>query len=167
MIRRLEDFLQGYDQLSQGTQKLLDALTDEQLKRPVAEGHRTLGGVAWHIVTSTAEMMNRAGIGLTSVDAHAMPPASAKEMADGYRRVSAELKEALRTGWTDETLQVVDDMYGQRWPRGLTLAALQTHEVHHRGQMTVLLRQAGVRVPGLFGPSKEEWAQLGMEAPPY
>jgi uncharacterized damage-inducible protein DinB len=167
MIRRLEDFLQSYDQLSQGTEKLLDALTDEELQRPVAEGHRTLGGLAWHIVTSTAEMMNRTGIGLTSVDADAMPPASAKEMADAYRRVSAELREALRTQWTDETLQLVDDMYGQRWPRGLTVAVLQTHEVHHRGQMTVLMRQAGIRVPGLFGPSKEEWAQLGMQAPPY
>ncbi len=31
--------------------------------------------------------------------------------------------------------------------------------------MTVLMRQAGLTVPGIYGPSKEEWANLGMEAP--
>jgi uncharacterized damage-inducible protein DinB len=28
--------------------------------------------------------------------------------------------------------------------------------------MTVLMRQAGLPVPGLYGPSKEEWAAMGM-----
>ena len=32
------------------------------------------------------------------------------------------------------------------------------------GQMTVLLRQAGSSVPGVMGPAKEEWTQMGMEA---
>lgn len=31
--------------------------------------------------------------------------------------------------------------------------------------MTVLMRQAGLTVPGIYGLSKEEWANLGMEAP--
>jgi uncharacterized damage-inducible protein DinB len=39
------------------------------------------------------------------------------------------------------------------------------HQAHHRGQMTVLMRQAGLPVPGIYGPSKEEWANFGMEAP--
>jgi uncharacterized damage-inducible protein DinB len=39
------------------------------------------------------------------------------------------------------------------------------HIVHHRGQMTVLMRQAGVQVPGIYGPAREEWSQMGMEAP--
>lgn len=31
--------------------------------------------------------------------------------------------------------------------------------------MTVLMRQAGLVVPGIYGPSKEEWANFGMESP--
>ena len=31
--------------------------------------------------------------------------------------------------------------------------------------MTVLMRQAGLTVPGVYGPAKEEWAVAGMEAP--
>jgi uncharacterized damage-inducible protein DinB len=37
-----------------------------------------------------------------------------------------------------------------------------SHEIHHRGQMTVLMRQAGLKVPGVYGPSREEWTAYGM-----
>lgn len=39
------------------------------------------------------------------------------------------------------------------------------HQIHHRGQMTILMRQAGLTVPGIYGPAKEEWAVIGREAP--
>jgi hypothetical protein len=29
--------------------------------------------------------------------------------------------------------------------------------------MTVLMRQAGLKVPGVYGPSREEWSQFGMQ----
>jgi uncharacterized damage-inducible protein DinB len=53
-------------------------------------------------------------------------------------------------------------MYGEQWTRGFVLQALVAHQTHHRGQMTVLMRQAGLPVPGMYGPSKEEWAAMGM-----
>lgn len=31
--------------------------------------------------------------------------------------------------------------------------------------MTILMRQAGISVPGIYGPSKEEWAQFEMAEP--
>lgn len=31
--------------------------------------------------------------------------------------------------------------------------------------MTVLMRQAGLPVPGIYGPAKEEWTTFGLEAP--
>jgi len=43
----------------------------------------------------------------------------------------------------------------------------QVHELHHRGQLTVLMRQAGLVVPGIFGPAQEEWTRYGMEPPAY
>jgi uncharacterized damage-inducible protein DinB len=56
-------------------------------------------------------------------------------------------------------------MYGEKWKRGVTLTVLVTHQAHHRGQMTVLMRQAGLRVTGVYGPAREEWAGMGMSAP--
>lgn len=166
MFRRIEDFLKSYAFESQGTQKMLDALTDASLGQRVADGHRTLGNAAWHIVTTVPEMMGQTGLHVTGPDQKAPTPASAKDIADAYRTVNESLAEQIKSQWTDETLDVVDDLYGEKWPRGITLACLINHEIHHRGQMTVLMRQAGLRVPGIYGPAKEDWATMGMEAPP-
>jgi hypothetical protein len=31
--------------------------------------------------------------------------------------------------------------------------------------MTVLMRQAGLKVPGIYGPAKEEWSIYGAPVP--
>lgn len=167
MFRQLDDFFRNYEFLVEGTGKVLDLIQDEHLEQAVAPGHRTLGQLAWHIVVSVPEMMNRTGLDMNCGDWEVPPPNAAREIAAAYREMAGKLVIALRENWTDASLQETDDMYGEPWPRGFTLQALVQHEIHHRGQMTVLMRQAGLPVPGLFGPAKEEWAQFGMEAPPY
>ncbi len=167
MFRQLNDFLAAYETLTEGTQKLLEKLENGHLDQVVIDGHRTLGQIEWHIVVTIPEMMNHTGLGLGSVDLDALPPASANEIAAGYRAVSSELLHAVKASWNDESLLETDDMYGETWPRGKTLAMLVHHEIHHRAQMTLLMRQAGLAVPGLFGPSKEEWSGYGMDLPAY
>jgi uncharacterized damage-inducible protein DinB len=90
--------------------------------------------------------------------------ASAAAIAAAYETASRSLLEQLEA-WDDATLDVEDDMYGQRWTRGFTLHALLEHQIHHRGQMTVLMRQAGLKVPGIYGPAREDWSGMGMEPP--
>ncbi|MFH1842340.1 MAG: DinB family protein, partial [bacterium] len=141
--------------MAESTAKVLGALTDENLAQPVADGHRTLGQLAWHIVVTVPEMMSRIGLQLSSVDHEAPPPDSAEAIRAAQITVTRELLDALKSGWNDGTLSETDDMYGQLWSRGMTLTAMVNHEAHHRGQMTVLLRQAGAVVPGVFGPAKE------------
>ncbi len=167
MFRKMEDFYDSYSSLTGGTTKIFNVLTDRNLDQAVGPGHRTLGQIAWHIVTTIPEMMNRTGLGLGSVDPNSMPPASAKAIADAYRTVTREMVSAVRAAWSDQSLLETDDMYGEPWRRGKSLSALIAHEVHHVGQMTVLLRQAGAKVPGVSGPSKEEWGEYGMQPPRY
>lgn len=150
---------------SASTLKLLRALTDASLKQAVSPMDRTLGRIAWHIVVTVPEMMNRTGLTVLGPPEDAAVPSAARVIADSYERAAASLLEQIRSHWTDATLQIVDDMYGQQWKRGFTLFALITHQIHHRGQMTVLMRQAGLTVPGLYGPAREEWSAFGMAAP--
>lgn len=166
MFRTMDDVFQGLTARSDATLKIFRALTDESLSASVADDHRTLGGMAWHIVTTLPEMMNQCGLGLSAVDHRSMPPSTAADIVAGYEAAVADLRTALE-GWTDADLTVTDELYGETWPRGLTLFILFSHEVHHLGQMTVLMRQAGLVVPGVYGPAKEEWAAYGMEQPPY
>ena len=81
-----------------------------------------------------------------------------------YETASDSLVKAL-SNWKDATLDETDNMYGETWRRGLTLQILLLHQTHHRGQMTVLMRQAGLPVVGMYGPTKEDWTKYGMPTP--
>ena len=165
MFRTVDDFAMNWKYESTSTQKLIDQLTDQSLSQAVSDGHRTLGRLAWHIIVTIPEMMQRTGLKLPSVDPSAPVPKSAAEFKKAYASVSQQLLEQVTSNWKDETLLVEDNMYGEQWKRGMTAMALIKHEVHHRGQMSVLMRQAGLKVPGIYGPSKEEWVNYGAPAP--
>lgn len=165
MYRKVSDFLASWEHQNQATQRVLGALTDNSLNHAVADGHRDIRRLSWHIVTSIVEMAGRTGLKITGAAEDAPPPESVAEIQDAYRMVAASLAEQVKSKWNDATLEQEDDMYGEMWRRGTTLLILQTHEVHHRGQMTVLMRQAGLAVPGVYGPAKEDWKNYGMEPP--
>jgi len=164
MFRRVADFLKAWDQESESTLKVLGTLTDGSLAQAVTSDDRTLGRLAWHLATTPREMMERTGLAVAGPAHDAPPPASAAPIVAGYEATAKAVRDGV-AAWTDATLEVEDEMYGQKWPRGLTLQALIVHQAHHRGQMTVLMRQAGLKVPGVYGPSREEWTAYGMQPP--
>jgi uncharacterized damage-inducible protein DinB len=164
MFRRVTDFRKAWDQETENTRKVLAALTDASLGQSVTREDRTLGRLAWHLVTTPGEMMERTGLRVAGA-AHDSPvPATATAIVSAYDVAAKSVADGV-AAWTDATLEAEDEMYGEKWPRGLTLQALIVHQAHHRGQITVLMRQAGLKVPGVYGPAREEWAAFGM-APP-
>jgi uncharacterized damage-inducible protein DinB len=165
MFRTIDDFNYVWSQEFESTQKILKHITDKSLSQAVEPGGRTLGMLAWHIIITIPEMMTRTGLTLTMPADQETPPGRARDLFDMYNKLAEELLVAVKTHWTDASLQIEDDMYGEKWKRGKTLDALVFHQVHHRAQMTVLMRQAGLRVPGMYGPSREQWAAMGMKAP--
>jgi uncharacterized damage-inducible protein DinB len=162
MFRRIADFEECWAADSESTLKVLRALTDASLGQSVTPGGRSLGRLAWHLTCALGEMPGRVGLKVDSPVYESDPPVSAAAIAAAYEKASRSLLEQIKT-WNDATLDVEDDMYGQRWARAFTLHALLEHQVHHRGQMTVLMRQAGLRVPGIYGPAREDWAAMGRE----
>lgn len=164
MYTSVQNFIDDYSNEAMGTQKLLDALTDASLGQEIAPGYRTLGFLAWHLVTSSGLLLPT-GLKFDVVSEKSEPPQSAAAIAQAYRKMSADIIEAVRTQWTDEKLKESIDMFGDKWTIGYTLGALIGHEIHHRGQITVLMRQAGLPVSGVYGPSKEEWVAMGAAAP--
>lgn len=165
MYRTIADFTKSWGNESTATQKILAALTDASLAQSVTSEHRTIGRLAWHLTGTPKEMMERTGLHVEGPADGAPVPASAKAIADEYDRTSAALLAAITKQWTDASLAEVDEMYGEKWARGETLMVLVVHQAHHRGQVTVLMRQAGLKVPGPVGPSKEDWSQWQMQPP--
>jgi uncharacterized damage-inducible protein DinB len=163
MIRHIDDFLNEWTNESKATERVLSALTDESLGF-TAPGVRAIGRLAWHIVETVTEMPAHAGLPIGEMPAEPTGPGAAAAFADAYRRSADRVVEVVRANWTDEMLTETVPMYGDEWPRGVVLAVLIKHEAHHRGQLTVLMRQAGLVVPGCYGPAREEWAAMGVPA---
>jgi uncharacterized damage-inducible protein DinB len=166
VIRSIDDFAAAWADDNEKTQKVLDALTDASLGQKVTPSGRSLGFIAWHIVTTITEMLPLAGVAMRGPDPKTPAPRSAREIADAYRAASSSVVPALKKAWKDAQLSEVIPMYGMQWPRAKVLEALLLHEAHHRGQATVLMRQAGLVVPGTYGPAREDWPKMGMAAQP-
>lgn len=164
MYHKLQDFFNDWVYESEATLKVLNNLTDESLSKNVGENIRTAGRLAWHITGAIAELGTRMGLTLDNIDQDSQFPSKAKEIVDSYKSVSDSLITEIKAKWNDETLLLEDVTAGpgETWSRSKTLGALVTHQIHHRGQLTVVMRLNGLKVPGNYGPSKEEWAEYGM-----
>ncbi|MFJ7735562.1 DinB family protein [Lysinibacillus sp. NPDC097287] len=165
MFQTLDHFLKSWEYEAGATQKLLNNLTDESLKQEITSQNWTLGRIAWHTVTAIHIITSNTNLTFEAPSKDFPVPTSAQFIADSYQQASNAFVQALKTQWTDFTMKECIEFIGQQMPNGSLLLFLIQHQTHHRGQMTVLMRQAGLTVPGIYGPSKEEWAQFGMEAP--
>lgn len=166
MYRKVDDFINDWAYESSSTQKIFESLTDESLSQKVTPDGRDLGFIAWHLAVTIPELMARTGLKVEGPEEHSQPPSSAAEIVAAYKKASDSLVTQLKANWNDSMLEEEDDMYGEPWKKGQSLTNLLNHQIHHRGQMTVLMRQAGLSFPGFYGPTKEEWAAMGMEPVP-
>ena len=162
MYRTIQDFLDDWKYENVATLKMFKNLTDASLNQKVTPDGRSLGFLAWHIVISLGEMGGKAGLNIIAPPEGAQVPTSASIILDAYAQAGASVASEIKEKWIDEMLKEEIEMYGQKWTRGTTLASLVRHQVHHRAQITVLMRQAGLKVPGVYGPAREEWSKIGM-----
>ncbi len=165
MYRSIADFLDTHASETAHTLGLFQAIPDTATGQLVDKGGRTLGRLAWHVTCALGEIAKNAQIGAIHPDddQHGeIPPM--KDVIATYERSAKALAGLVPTVWTDAMLGDEIEMYGMKWKRGGALLMLIVHQAHHRGQMTVLMRQAGLQVPGTLGPARQEWAQWGMPA---
>ncbi|MFD1066412.1 DinB family protein [Oceanobacillus locisalsi] len=156
MYRNLNDFLTEWTQSADSTKAVLNALEDDKLDQSIVEGHNSLGWLGWHLVNTPVFFMSLVGVDLESPYDPDNVPTKASDIVEAYEDISNRLVEKSKEVLSDEAL--VNDLvdFGGSAPKGNVLRMLVSHQIHHRGQMTVLLRQAGLEVPGVMGPTKED-----------
>lgn len=169
MFRRLDDFNKAWTDEANHTLAVLAAIPDSAMGAAITPEHRDLVRLAWHLVESVIEMPTKMGLAITGAERVKggfiePPPATMKEIAEIYQAASASFLKGLEA-WSDADLEREDELYGETWRRGFTLQVTIVHQAHHRGQMTVVMRQAGLLVPSFYGPVKEGWAAYGVAAP--
>lgn len=163
MYTTIDDFITDWEEEAASTVKVLMNVDYSKITDKVNDHVRTLGQAMWHITRTLTEMPASAKI-------IAEDPLKDSELPDNigtilavYQKYSSELVKSVKNNWKDADLTEMLDIYGQKWEKKKLLSALVRHQIHHRAQMTVMMRLLGMKVPGVYGPSQEEWAEFGME----
>ena len=158
----IDGMLQELEHEAQTTRRVLERVPNDQLTwRPHAKA-RTLGELALHIATVPGAV---AALVATS-------PVQAPQFADQSPTKAAELIPALDAsisraksilgGMNDATLLATWRMMNGEQevialPRVAMLRSIMlNHWYHHRGQLTVYLKELGVPIPSIYGPSADE-----------
>lgn len=162
MYRKIEDFISDWEYESEGTSTLFKNISNDALNKKDNENVRSIAVLAWHITITLSEMLNKAGLKVTGPDEHSKAPSSINEIISAYESSARSVSEEVQKQWNDSSLLEEKNLYGENWKNGVTLSILIKHQAHHRGQLTVLMRQSGMMVSGVYGPSKEDWAKYNM-----
>lgn len=164
MYRNINDFLADWQHEAANTAKIFANITDEVKAVKINPNIRSLERLAWHITETITEMGSKAGLFDSNLLEHEPVPATFAQIAEAHQKYNALLAEAVTKRWVDSGLTDEVPMYGESWAKGTILSVLIAHEAHHRSQMTIIMRMVGLPVPGLYGPSAEEWVAYGMTA---
>jgi uncharacterized damage-inducible protein DinB len=157
-----ESLLTELEQEMQITRRVLDQIKDEHLDFKPHPKSRTLGELAHHIATvpgAVAEMAMHDKVQAPNFQDPAPP--SAQEIRDALEKSLARAKEAL-SGVSDEVLNsswtmMLGDKELFTQPKLEVLRSIMlNHWYHHRGQLSVYLRELDLPIPSIYGPSADE-----------
>lgn len=157
-----ELLIREFDKEMSNTRKTLERVPADKWDWKPDEKSGSLGWMAGHIANLnafTAVVINTpelevAGRNFPRVEKHA-------DLLDAFEKLGEEARAALASV-TDEQLQQIWTLKRNgnvifSMPRYDMLRTMCfNHIVHHRGQLTMYLRQLEVPVPGLYGPSADE-----------
>ena len=127
-----------------------------------------LGELAWHL----AEIEGYSGFGIErgAFEMGVRPPGierpkTLEELAPGYERVHADAMRKIAKLTPADLDRKVIFFTGDEMPiREILWSALLHHQIHHRGQLSVLCRLAGGAAPGAYGPNREDMAKFREQA---
>lgn len=155
MYRKIDDFIKDWQHNSAGTIAIMESITEDKKHVAIVEGHNSLEFLSWHLTNAPLFFCGLIGQSLNVQINPSTPPSTMKEIIDEYKKVNEEVVNAVKK-LDDSSLEKEVDMIGQPTAIGAVLRMLIDHQTHHRAQMQVLLRQAGLPVPGVMGPTKEQ-----------
>src|SRR5690606_37719612 len=153
-----------FDHELAATRRVLERIPDDMLDWKPHERSMTLGELGVHIANIpfwVEAILTEEVFDLATYLARQEQAESVAQILARFDSLAANAKEllagagddALLASWTlrrgDATLFSAHRAAGIR-------ALAVSHLIHHRGQLTVYLRQVGAPVPGIYGPSADE-----------
>jgi len=159
----IDTLLQELEQEAQTTRRVLERVPEGQLGWKPHPKSMSLGQLALHIATTpggVAEIAARPG--MDEAPTFVQPSAqSAAELLPTLEDSLAKARSILGGMDDSEALETWTLKSGghtiMAMPRAAVLRMIMlNHWYHHRGQLSVYLRQLNVPVPSIYGPSADE-----------
>jgi uncharacterized damage-inducible protein DinB len=158
----IDGMLQELEHEARTTRRVLERIPDNRLTWRPHETARTLGELALHVAVVPGAIAGLASQAEVQAPQFTDPrPASAAELITALDS-SIEKAKSLLGGMDDATLMSSWRMMkGDReifsLPRIMLLRSVMlNHWYHHRGQLTVYMRELGIPIPSIYGPSGDE-----------
>lgn len=165
MYRTIQDFQNMWQFETDATLKCFRNLTDESLAFRSPAFPRSLGRLAQHIAESPNTFFTNATGVVVAGPAFGQTPVSVQAIRDDYEKSTDAVLEEVNK-WSDANLEDQILFFGMPMTKGILLATLITHQAHHRGQLTVLMHEAGVPASGFYGPTAIEHRAQGEQPLP-
>jgi len=163
MYSKIDEFLSDWQYETECTLKYFSLISDKDVHKKYHPQVRSMGRLAWHLTETISEMLNRTGLKVHGPGEDDLIPWTMSKMIDSYKASAASAAEQVKANWTDASLEEKVNMYGEEWTKGMVLTTLVLHQAHHRGQLSIVMRMAGIKVPGVYGPANEEWEAIGQK----
>lgn len=158
MKNELDLFKDTWQREHAKTMKLLESLPRDQYDfRPDPDG-RSLGELAWHLAEAEAYgtfSIERGGSTRDARPPGIERPRKVEELAPGLERIHRDAFERVEKLKPEDLDRSIVFFNGNAIVRDVLWNHMLLHGVHHRGQLTMLARQAGGKPSSPFGPSRE------------
>ncbi len=158
-------FLAYFEKIHARTLRVIDCIPRDKIDWTHAEGRWTFADLIRHLAATERFMFTENAFGKPS-----RYPGHGPELADGYDTVMAYLRDnheasiRLLASLSDADLTNKCITPGGvpitvwKW-----LRAMVEHEIHHRGQIYLMLGMLGVQTPPLYGLTEEQVAERSVE----
>lgn len=165
IITNIDDFLAYAESVRGRTRRVAATIPPDRVEWTHRDGAFTLGDIVRHMGAAERYMFAETARGNTSTY-----PGHGRDLADGYDAVMAYL---------DRTRAEAIEIYRSLTPAALAgrcttpagtsisvwkwLRAMVEHEIHHRGQLYLMLGMLGVRTPPLYGLTEEQLLERSVQ----
>jgi len=166
-IQRIDPFLDYLRRVHERTRRVIACIPPEHLEWTHRPGAFTFGDLVRHLGAIERWMFAENAQGRPS-----RYPGHGRELAEGYEavvdyfeRMHAESMEIFRSLTPEDLARRCETPGGTSIAVWKWLRSMVEHEIHHRGQIYLMLGMLGVPTPPLYGLTSEEVRERSREAP--
>ncbi len=159
-----EGFIAELEMEAKSTRKILERVPIEKSDWKPHEKSMTLGRLSSHVAEISgwvSSTLDADELDFTKIDYKPVIAGSNKELLEIFEKNHSKAIESLKKAKDEEffknwTLRNGEKVYLTMPKIAVLRSFAYSHQIHHRGQLSVFLRLLNVPLPGIYGPTADE-----------